>query len=1800
MRIRSHTDPLSHAYAHAMRARTRAHAARIVALLGLLLTLSAATPGVADAASGWYHDWTYGATPRPLGDNNHVDGMATDGAGNVYVADNYNHRAQKFTSSLTSVLAFGTAAPGQGGLRNPQGVGVSPVDGSVYVTDSINRKIEKFDAAGQSVLSFGSSGSGNGQFNAPGAITVKSDGEVWVSDTGNHRIQRFSSAGAYLGQFGTSGTATGQFNGPRGGCFATDGTFYVADSGNNRIQRFSATGVFMNAYGSVGVGNGQFQTPFQVGCDPGGAQFVVADTDNHRVQRFNSAFAYAGQFGSNGTATGQFQFVHGVAIDSTGRIWASDFDGSRVQVFSNTGAYIGQAGSDNRNPDHFKNVFGAAANDAGSRVYVSDTNNHRVQYYDGSGNWLGAWGTSGTGTGQFNLPYGIDVDGSGNVFVVDQANHRVQKFTANGVHLLTIGSAGTGNGQFQYPWAVAVSPVDGSIYVTDESNSRVQRFSAAGAYMSQVGSAGSGNGQFNKPHGISVDAAGDVYVADNGNNRIQRFTAALAYVSQFGTAGAADGQFTGPSGVSVLPDNTIVVVENSNPRIQQFSNAGAFLRKAGSAGIGTGQLGWPRMVNADASGAIYIADASNSRAVRWRLSVAGPPNTLFVHDTNAQSATCGGLFCVNPTDISAAQPHFSWINQYGATVTGQRTRVHTDNLAGVVGLWHFDGDRSDASGLGGTMSDWNVPGFDRGAPGFGSALYLDGVEGMGTGADPRYVLSTYTLDTWFRAPRPVTGYPFLVTRGTSNLNRNYGIFISGPTERLAFTYSSGGVAQYPVDADASKALDGLWHHAAVTVDGTNVRIYLDGELQGTGALAGPPDNPPLGPSITDDGSPLWVDDLRISNVVRSSEEIAGYYRTRLPHATLLWDSSPSDTPVANGSCTAGSRCADVIHGTGGTSPLGALRGGRFTVQQKQHDGTSWSDWSLGDWFEQTIGRPALGYVGDGTAATGSGNNANVLALNPRMSWTNNKGRTNGTINRQRVQVVTTPLDDVQALWHLDNTPGELVDSSGNGNTLTAVGGPGLAAGNSNFGQARSFNGSSQFYTAATTVGAGTTLTVDAWFRTSGCAGALPIQTIASKAQSSLGAVLLRTDCDGSLHVKTSSDANTQSTYSYMPSGTNVHDGQWHHAAAVVNGTSNTTQVFLDGVPGTLRSVPGTIDDATPEPFRIGFSNPNRWFNGDIDEVRVSTVARSAAEIKGYYETRRPHFATMWDNDAADTGANAIASCADLARCADVTYAGAPLRYAGARYYSRARFKSAAQSYWTAWSDYDWFEAATPPAPSAFRTHDTNANPGSINPSAIVSTTPHFSFVANSLQDANAQRTQVVTTTLDDVVGLWHLDGSTTNSVPNGASLTPNAGANAPTTATGRYAQGLAFDGADGATAPLGTPFATNEFTAETWFSSTTMGTGSYPNLLNYEDAAGANRVFVVFYDTSASSLCGSTNVSGTLRNICAVAPPSWRDGSWHHVAYTRTAAGLLTLLVDGQVVASASYPGTLTQPAGTLGIGHAPLASYANYGFSGSLDDVRISSKARSTAELLGAYRTGRPQNTVMWDSNPSDTGAALATCATGTRCADQTYGTGGGQLPLIRNGARYYVRAKVMNQASSWSAWGSDWFEVSETLTVGVDSATRTIGPALAGTDVTGTTVVTVTTNNATGYQLSATDQDDAWGVRKDASNSVPDWTGPGAAPTAWAAGTSGGFGISVLGATGGAPTRLAKWGTGTNTSATDFTNNLWAGLDLTSSTLLHERLTERTAADTVTVAYRGNVAASQQGGTYTGSITYTAVANP
>jgi hypothetical protein len=200
-------------------------------------------------------------------------GVAVDGAGNVFVADNGNDTIRKITPGGVVTTLAGTAgssgsADGTGAaarFNKPFGVAVDGA-GNVFVADYYNNTIRKITPSGVVTTLAGSaglSGSADGtgavaRFN-PLGVAVDGAGNVFVADTSNNTIRKITPAGVVTtlaGTAGSSGSADGtgaaaRFYGPMGVAVDGAGNVFVADN-YDTIRKITPAGVVTTLAGTAG------------------------------------------------------------------------------------------------------------------------------------------------------------------------------------------------------------------------------------------------------------------------------------------------------------------------------------------------------------------------------------------------------------------------------------------------------------------------------------------------------------------------------------------------------------------------------------------------------------------------------------------------------------------------------------------------------------------------------------------------------------------------------------------------------------------------------------------------------------------------------------------------------------------------------------------------------------------------------------------------------------------------------------------------------------------------------------------------------------------------------------------------------------------------------------------------------------------------------------------------------------------------------------------------------------------------------------------------------------------------------------------------------------------------------------------------------------------------------------------------------------------------------------------------------------------------------------------------------------
>ena len=237
------------------------------------------------------------------------------------------------------------------------------------------------------LFKFGSSGYDQGQFAAITDIAVDSSGNIFVTDYGNNRVQKFDSNGRFLLQWGTLGSGNGQFEEIHAIAISSNGNVYVGDDESMRIQIFSNSGGFISEWGNESPyenncsrRQGEFCSLLDITFDSNGNIFV-ADGNHDQIQKFSPGGDFLVEWGNESeewesTENGKFGRLTGIAVDSTGNVYAADYDNNRIQKFTNNGVFIKKWGSEGTGDNQFK-WPNAIAVDSSDFVYVTDSDKIR-------------------------------------------------------------------------------------------------------------------------------------------------------------------------------------------------------------------------------------------------------------------------------------------------------------------------------------------------------------------------------------------------------------------------------------------------------------------------------------------------------------------------------------------------------------------------------------------------------------------------------------------------------------------------------------------------------------------------------------------------------------------------------------------------------------------------------------------------------------------------------------------------------------------------------------------------------------------------------------------------------------------------------------------------------------------------------------------------------------------------------------------------------------------------------------------------------------------------------------------------------------------------------------------------------------------------------------------------------------------------------------------------------------------------------------------------------------------------------
>ena len=363
----------------------------------LLLTFISGNPAPAQTAfmistiagngtSGYFGD---GGQATAAQINTYGD-LVVDGMGNILLADEFNNRVRKISTTGIITTIAGTGVAGFSGDGGP-------------ATDA--------------------------KFNNPHSIAIDSIGNIYIGDKNNYRIRKIDNTGTVSTVVGVGAGVEGGDGGPASAAhigytygLAIDfaGNMYTCD-GAGTVRKITTDGIIHAFAGMLGAGgysgdggpatDALLNNARGIDVDHAGNVYI-AEQQNSCVRKVNTAgiistIAGTGTMGTSPdgipATSAMLEHPEDVAVDALGNIYIADYYANRVRVITPAGMISTAAG--------------------------------------GVGTLLGD-GCAAIAATLFH-PYAVALDSNGNLLINDYSDFRIRKLTPDHVPNFTVGNSHT-------------------------------------------------------------------------------------------------------------------------------------------------------------------------------------------------------------------------------------------------------------------------------------------------------------------------------------------------------------------------------------------------------------------------------------------------------------------------------------------------------------------------------------------------------------------------------------------------------------------------------------------------------------------------------------------------------------------------------------------------------------------------------------------------------------------------------------------------------------------------------------------------------------------------------------------------------------------------------------------------------------------------------------------------------------------------------------------------------------------------------------------------------------------------------------------------------------------------------------------------------------------------------------------------------------------------------------------------------------------------------------------------------------
>ncbi len=563
-------------------------------------------------------------------------GLATDGAGNVFIADVGNNAIKEWNATTGQVITLVSS-----GLDGPRDVAVDAI-GNVFIADSGNGAIKEWNATTGQVITLVS------ELANPSGVAVDAAGNVYIANTYNGSIEKWN-ASTGLVTIVVSGLTA-----PSAVAVDGAGNLYFSDGG--AIEEWNATTHLVTNLVPAGLYN-----PNDLAVDAAGNVFI-ADYDNGAIEKWSVTTNQVTTLvpGLNGPG--------GVAIDGAGNVYFADTGNNSigelvkayvpggpvseaaaagsdaltavVPALPLTGAFAPSSdqswltiGAVDNGVVHFSFTANSTAIPRTAHITLLGRQIYVTQAAGGAalGSYAALEGpaagsdaenviTAGAWTASSNASW-LHTSASGNgsgvasfTFDANTGPTRTGTLTIAGF-TLSVTQAGSGyvaanpvitlaSASLANPASVALDSA-GNVYLADPTNNTIQKWNATTHQLTVLVSSG-----LSSPFGVAVDSAGNVYIADTGHNAIKEWRVSTQTVTTLVSSG-----LSGPEGVDVDAAGNVYIADTGHSAIKEWRVSNRTVTTLASSGLNR-----PDGVAVDGAGNVYIADTGNNAIEKWNAT----------------------------------------------------------------------------------------------------------------------------------------------------------------------------------------------------------------------------------------------------------------------------------------------------------------------------------------------------------------------------------------------------------------------------------------------------------------------------------------------------------------------------------------------------------------------------------------------------------------------------------------------------------------------------------------------------------------------------------------------------------------------------------------------------------------------------------------------------------------------------------------------------------------------------------------------------------------------------------------------------------------------------------------------------------------------------------------------------------------------------------------------------------------------------------------------------------------------------